>query len=68
MAPAPTLVLDVGRFASQKLQALRCHRTQVANGVFDSIDERDAARLLGTEHYRHAPVGARGRTFIDALG
>jgi LmbE family N-acetylglucosaminyl deacetylase len=67
MAPEPTLVLDVGRVAARKLRALRCHRSQVAGGVFDALDERDAPRVLGKEHYRHASVGARAPTFVDAL-
>lgn len=68
LAPRPTLVLDVGRFAGRKLRALRCHRTQVAGGVFDRLDEAQAARHLGVEHYRRADVGATGPTFIDAFG
>jgi LmbE family N-acetylglucosaminyl deacetylase len=68
MAPEPSLVLDVSRFAGQKLRALRCHRTQVAGGVFDRLDEGDAPRFLGMENYRHADVGARGVTFIEGLG
>jgi len=67
MAPPPTLSIDVGRFATRKLQALRRHRSQVAQGVFDVLDEGDAPRVLGREHYRHASVGARGQTFVDAL-
>ncbi len=65
-APAPSLVLDVGDAVARKLAALRCHRTQVEGGPFDALDERDA-RMLGTECYRRARVGATGTTFIDAL-
>ena len=67
-APEPTLVLEAGQFAGRKLSALRCHRTQVEGSALEWIDERDAARLLGTEHYRRAPVGAPGDSLIEGLG
>ncbi|MEQ1855148.1 MAG: PIG-L deacetylase family protein [Longimicrobiales bacterium] len=67
MAPPPTVVLDVRHVASTKLRALRCHRTQVAGTVVDSLRADDAARVLGREHYRRAAVGAAGLTFVDAL-
>jgi len=68
MAPAPTLVVDAGPFADRKLAALRCHRSQVAGTPLDDLDERDAARLLGTEHYRRAGVGSQSEVFIERLG
>ena len=67
-APAPTLVVEVGRFAGRKLAALRCHRTQIEGSPLEHVDERDAARLLGIEHYRRAGVGAPGVTFVERLG
>jgi N-acetyl-1-D-myo-inositol-2-amino-2-deoxy-alpha-D-glucopyranoside deacetylase len=68
MAPAPTLVVQAGRLAGRKLAALRCHRSQIEGSALERIDERDAARLLGTEHYRSAPVGAPGDSFLEGLG
>jgi N-acetyl-1-D-myo-inositol-2-amino-2-deoxy-alpha-D-glucopyranoside deacetylase len=68
MAPAPTLIADVGRFADRKLNALRCHQSQVEGTALDDLDERDAARFLGTEHYRRADVGSRADVFIERLG
>lgn len=68
MAPAPTLVLKAGEFAGRKLAALRCHRTQFDGSALAHVSERDAARLLGTEHYRRAEVGSRGEVFIERLG
>ncbi len=65
MAPPPTLVLDVQRFAVTKLHALRCHRTQVAGTVVELLHDDDAEVVLGVEHYRRARVGAAGRTFVD---
>ena len=68
MAPAPTLVVDAGAFAGRKLAALKCHRTQFEGSAFECLDERDASRLLGTEHYRHAEVGSRDEVFFDRFG
>ncbi|MGD8601560.1 MAG: PIG-L deacetylase family protein [Gemmatimonadota bacterium] len=66
-APAPSFVLDVGPVAERKLAALCCHRSQVEGGPLDAIEPRDAPRLLGMEHYRHAEVGSADPAFIDAL-
>jgi N-acetyl-1-D-myo-inositol-2-amino-2-deoxy-alpha-D-glucopyranoside deacetylase len=67
-APEPTLVVSAGEASSRKLAALRCHRSQVGGGALDRIDDRDAIRLLGTEHYRRAPVGAAGESLLERLG
>lgn len=67
-APAPTLVVDAGGFAARKLAALACHASQFRGGALASVGERDAARLLGVEHFRRAGIGAAGRTFLDDLG
>jgi len=66
-AAAPTLIVDARAFAHRKLAALRCHRTQMAGDALDLLPDEDAPRLLGEEHYRRAPVGARGPTFIERL-
>ena len=66
-APAPTLVVDAGAFAAAKLAALACHATQFRGGALDAIEPEAAPRLLGVEHYRRAPVGATGRSFLDAF-
>jgi N-acetyl-1-D-myo-inositol-2-amino-2-deoxy-alpha-D-glucopyranoside deacetylase len=66
-AQPPTLVLHTGSFAARKLAALRCHRTQVADGPFDQLSAQDAIDLLGVEHYRRADVGAPGPAFIERL-
>jgi len=67
-APEPTLVVSAGESARRKLDALRCHRSQVGGGALDRIDDRDAVRLLGTEHYRRAAVGGQGESFLERLG
>jgi LmbE family N-acetylglucosaminyl deacetylase len=65
LAPAPTLVVETGDFATRKLAAIRCHRSQLADDALAVLAESDAARLLGIEHYRCADVGSREETFIE---
>ena len=67
-APAPTLVVEAGEFAGRKLAALRCHHSQLEGSALEYLDERDAARLLGTEHYRRAEVGSRDEILIERFG
>jgi LmbE family N-acetylglucosaminyl deacetylase len=67
-AATPTLVVDTGDFATRKLAAIRCHRSQLADDALALLDESDAARLLGIEHYRCAKVGSRGDAFIERFG
>jgi LmbE family N-acetylglucosaminyl deacetylase len=67
LAAAPTLVVEAGAFASRKLAAIRCHRTQLAHDALDMLSESDAARLLGTEHFRRATVGSNRDAFIERL-
>jgi len=66
-AQPPTLVLHTGTFAARKLAALRCHRTQVADGPFDQLSASEAEALLGVEHYRRADVGSTAPAFIERL-
>ena len=68
MYERPTLVIDAGDFAAEKLAALRCHRSQIAGDGLDRLPANQAARLLGVEHYRRAAVGAQGEAFIERLG
>ncbi|HUU34897.1 MAG TPA: PIG-L deacetylase family protein [Vicinamibacterales bacterium] len=68
LAAPPTVVIDAGPFAERKLAALMCHRSQMADSPIARIAARDAGRLLGTEHFRRAAVGATTRCFLDALG
>jgi LmbE family N-acetylglucosaminyl deacetylase len=66
-AHPPTLVLRTGRFARLKLEALRCHRTQVGTGPFDFLTLEDAETLMSEEHYRRADVGSPLPGFIEGL-
>ena len=68
LAAPPTLVIEAGPFAARKLAALLCHRSQMAASPIASIAATDAARLLGTEHFRRAAVGASLPCFLDGLG
>ena len=65
LAAAPTLVVDASDFATRKLAAIRCHRTQVADGALNLVAEGDAPRLLGIEHFRRAAVGSTADAFIE---
>ena len=65
LAAPPTLVVDAGQFAARKLEALRCHRSQLRDEALAVIPAAAAIRVLGTEHFHRAPVGATGDTFID---
>ena len=61
---------DVGQIsdlAARKLTALLCHRSQMAASPIAAVAPGDAARLLGTEHFRRADVGASGPAFIDSF-
>jgi len=66
-ANPPTLVVDVSTCAGKKLAALKCHRTQVANGIFDTLSEAAAARLLGVEHFHRAPITSVRDAFIERV-
>ena len=65
LAAAPTLVVETSAFATRKLAAIKCHRTQLGASALALVDEQDAPRLFGTEHYRRAEVGSRGDAFIE---
>ena len=65
LAALPTLVVKTGQFAARRLRALACHRSQGRDCALALVDEHEAPRLLGTEHYQRADVGAQGETFIE---
>ena len=65
LAADPTLVVETGTFATHKLRAITCHRSQFRDCALALIEAQDAPRLLGTEHYRRARTGAQGATFIE---
>jgi LmbE family N-acetylglucosaminyl deacetylase len=56
-AASPDLVIDVTPWVSRKLFAIRCHESQMgAVDPLSLIDEADAVRWLGTEHFHRAPI------------
>lgn len=65
-----TLAVDVRDWVPRKLQALRCHRTQMgANNPIAWIDEDDARRWLGAEYFRRSPLDAIAEgSVLDRLG
>ena len=67
LASAPTLVVDVGDFAAIKVAALRCHRSQVEDGVLSTLPEAETARLLRLEHFRRAALPSVRDPFIERL-
>ena len=68
-AHPPTFVVDVREWVPRKLAALGCHRTQMGpNNPFARIDEGQARRLLGLEHFRRAPTESRWESIIEQLG
>jgi LmbE family N-acetylglucosaminyl deacetylase len=58
-ANPPTFIIDVRDWASRKLAALRCHRTQMgSNNPIAWIDEAEARQWLGVEQFRRALLDA----------
>ena len=68
LSTPPTLVVDTGKFAVLKLRALHCHRSQLHNCALTLVEESDAPRLLGLEHYRRSKIGADEKTFLEQFG
>ena len=67
-AEPPTLVVDVADWVPRKLAALRCHRTQTGPAhPFDRIDEADARRWLGVEHFHRAPANLAEAPVLERL-
>jgi N-acetylglucosamine malate deacetylase 2 len=68
-AQPATFVVDVRAWAAQKLTALRCHRTQMGpHNPIAWIDDADARRWLGVEHFRRAPIATTGPFLLEQLG
>lgn len=66
-APSPTHLVDVRAFARYKLQALRCHATQVRDGAVALVMLDEAQQWLGIEQFRRADVGSADGSFLDRL-
>ena len=67
-APA-SFVVDVRDWIPRKLAALRCHRTQIGDhNPIAWIDEDEARRWLGGEHFRRSPLEFSGDLVLEQLG
>jgi len=67
-AETPTLVVDVADWVPRKLAAIRCHRTQMGSDhPLDQIDEADARRWLGVEHFHRAPGNVAEALVLERL-
>ena len=66
---APTLLVDVHQWVARKLEALRCHRTQIgSDNPFRHITDEQARQLLGVEHFRRSPLEAGWDSVLEQLG
>jgi N-acetyl-1-D-myo-inositol-2-amino-2-deoxy-alpha-D-glucopyranoside deacetylase len=67
-AAEPTLVLDATPHVAKKVEALRCHRSQIdTQSPFTWLTVDQADRLLGHEYFVRAEVGSMAPTFLDAM-
>ena len=67
-AGTPTLTVDVRDWVPRKLAALRCHRTQMGPAnPFARLDQAEARRWLGVEHFRRAP-GSPAAAVLERMG
>jgi len=67
-AEPPTLIVDVADWVPRKLAAIRSHRTQMGSAhPFDQIDEADARRWLGVEHFHRAPGNVAEAPVLERL-
>jgi N-acetyl-1-D-myo-inositol-2-amino-2-deoxy-alpha-D-glucopyranoside deacetylase len=69
-ASPPTFTVDVRQWASRKLAALRCHRTQMGpNNPIAWIDDDEARQWLGVEQFRRATLeSSTGDAVLEELG
>ncbi len=64
-----TFAIDVRDWIPRKLQALRCHRTQMGiNNPIAWIDEDDARQWLGAEYFRRSPLESVDGSTLEQLG
>jgi LmbE family N-acetylglucosaminyl deacetylase len=68
-AKPPTLLVDVRRWVPRKLEALRCHRSQIgSDNPFRHITDEQARQLLGVEYFRRSPLEAGWDSVLEQLG
>lgn len=68
-ARPPTITVDVTDWVPRKLAAIRCHRSQMGAGhPLDKINEAEARRWLGAEHFRRATAESPTASILEPLG
>jgi N-acetyl-1-D-myo-inositol-2-amino-2-deoxy-alpha-D-glucopyranoside deacetylase len=68
-ARPPTLTVDVRAWASRKLAAIRCHRTQMgASNPFALMADADARKWIGVEHFRRAATIGSPASVLELVG
>jgi LmbE family N-acetylglucosaminyl deacetylase len=68
-ATPPGFSIDVRPWTTRKLNALRCHRTQIGlQNPIAWIDEAQARQWLGVEYFRRAAIGGRDESPLEQLG
>lgn len=67
LAPEPEIVVHAESMAPRKLAALRCHQTQAQGGIFSVLTDAEAARFLGVECLRRAPVGNTDEPILETF-
>jgi LmbE family N-acetylglucosaminyl deacetylase len=67
-AKPPTIAVQVQDWVPRKLAGIRCHQSQMGSGhPFAKIDEAEARRWLGVEHFRRMPDGASTGRLLEEL-
>jgi LmbE family N-acetylglucosaminyl deacetylase len=67
-AAAPNIVVNVEPWVPRKLASIRCHKSQMGAGhPFMSIEDAEARRWLGVEHFRRAAVGGSKHGVLESL-
>jgi LmbE family N-acetylglucosaminyl deacetylase len=68
-AKPPGFLVDVRDWVPRKLEALRCHRTQIGpDNPFQHITDAQARSLLGVEQFRRSPLEAGWDSVLEQLG
>ncbi len=68
-AKPPTLLVDVQPWVARKMEALKCHRTQIGpDNPFCHITSDQATQLLGVEQFRLSPLEAGWESMLEQLG
>jgi LmbE family N-acetylglucosaminyl deacetylase len=67
-AEPPTMTVNVAEWAPRKLAAMRCHRSQTGpDDPFAQLDDEDARRWLGVEHFHRALTGGSQEPVLESI-